>query len=299
MFFNLSATHNQFSSPTLTLCILNMTLKSVLITGCSAGGIGYALVEAFQKRNLHVFATARNLSKMSQLDKLHNVTLIQLDPTSIVSVQTAVESVRAQTGGTLDYLVNNAGQTIIMPTLDFDIETAKNMYDINVWGMVRVIQEFAPLLIAAKGTLVSITSVATSVNAPWICLLTDNPGLYAGSKAAMTAITETLRLELAPFGVTVVAVNTGAVKTNGLANGVNFKLPHTSRYKSIEKEIAGRARGEDGTPRMEASVYAEKVVGDVLGGASGQIWRGGYASIIQFFLSRLPASVSVSQSRRW
>ena len=145
-----------------------MTLKSVLITGCSAGGIGYALVEAFQKRNLHVFATARDPSKMSQLDKLSNVTIIQLDPTSIVSVQTAVESVRAQTGGTLDYLVNNAGQTIIMPTLDFDIETAKNMYDINVWGMVRVTQEFAPLLIAAKGTLVSISSLATSVNTPWM-----------------------------------------------------------------------------------------------------------------------------------
>lgn len=109
-----------------------MTLKSVLVTGCSVGGIGFALVEAFQKRNLHVFASARNLSTMSQLEELPNVTLLPLDPTSAVSVQTAVESVRAQTGGTLDYLMNNAGQTIIMPTLDFDIETATKMYEINV-----------------------------------------------------------------------------------------------------------------------------------------------------------------------
>ena len=145
-----------------------MTLKSVLITGCSAGGIGFALVEAFQKRNLHVFATARDPSKMSQLDKIPNVTLLSLDPTSPASVQTAVETVRAQTGGTLDYLVNNAGQTTIMPTLDFDIETAKEMYDINVWGMVRVTQEFAPLLVAAKGTLVSIGSISTSVITPWM-----------------------------------------------------------------------------------------------------------------------------------
>lgn len=145
-----------------------MALKSVLITGCSAGGIGSALVEAFQKRNLHVFATARDLSKMSHLDKVPNVTLLPLDATSTVSVQTAVHSVRAQTGGTLDYLVNNAGQMIIMPTLDCDIETAKSMYDINVWGMVRVTQEFAPLLIAAKGTLVSISSISTSVTTPWM-----------------------------------------------------------------------------------------------------------------------------------
>ena len=145
-----------------------MIPKSVLITGCSAGGIGFALVEAFQKRGLHIFATARNPSKMSQLKELPNVTLLSLDPTSTVSVQTAVETVHAKTGGMLDYLVNNAGQTITMPTLDFDIETAKEMYDINVWGMVRVTQEFAPFLVAAKGTLVSISSISSSVITPWI-----------------------------------------------------------------------------------------------------------------------------------
>lgn len=110
----------------------------------------------------------------------------------------------------------------------------------------------------------------------------------------MTAITEALRLELAPLGVAVVTVNTGLVKTNGLANGTNFKLPPNSMYKSIEKDIAGRARGEDGTPRMEPSVYAEKVVADIMGGARGQIWRGGYASIVRFALSKLPVLVTVS-----
>lgn len=145
-----------------------MTPKSVLITGCSAGGIGFAMVEAFQKRGLHVFATVRNPFKMSKLEKLINVTLLSLDPTSTDSVQTAVGTVRAKTGGRLDYLVKNAGQTIIIPTLDFDIETAKKMYDINVWGMVRVTQEFAPLLVAVKGTLVSISSISSSVITPWM-----------------------------------------------------------------------------------------------------------------------------------
>ena len=145
-----------------------MKLKSVVITGCSAGGIGYALVEEFQRRDFHVFATARDPSKMSELSKTPNVTLLSLDPTSTASVDAALESVRAQTGGTLDFLVNNAGQTIIMPTLDFELETARKMYDINVWGMVRVTQGFAPLLIAAKGTLVSISSISTSVITPWM-----------------------------------------------------------------------------------------------------------------------------------
>ena len=105
-----------------------MIPKTVLITGCSAGGIGSALAEAFRKRGMNVFATARSLSKMSHLQSLSHVTLLKLDPTSAPSVQTAVEDVKRQTGGTRDYLVNNAGQTIIMPTLDFAIDTAKSMY---------------------------------------------------------------------------------------------------------------------------------------------------------------------------
>ena len=119
-------------------------------------------------------------------------------------------------------------------------------------------------------------------------------GIYTGSKAALTAISDTLRMELAPFNVKVVTVVTGAISTNTLAGGATFKLPPTSRYLSIEKEIVARARGEDGTPRMEPSVYAEKVVNDVLGGANWQIWRGGYASVVRFTSTLFPWSIAVS-----
>ena len=145
-----------------------MLPKYVLITGCSAGGIGSALAVAFQKRGLSVFATGRDLSKLLHLAELANVTLLVLSPTSAESVQGAVEKVKAATGGKLDYLVNNAGQTVFMPTLDFDIELAKEMFDINVWGAVRVTQAFADLVIAAKGTVVNICSISTSVNTPWM-----------------------------------------------------------------------------------------------------------------------------------
>jgi len=110
----------------------------------------------------------------------------------------------------------------------------------------------------------------------------------------VTAITDTLRLELAPFGVKVITVNTGAISTNILASGKDFKLPPDSKYKSIEKTIAARAGGDDGTPRMEPSVYAEKVVADVLAGANWHIWRGGYASIVKFTSAWLPLSMAVS-----
>ena len=68
----------------------------------------------------------------------------------------------------LDVLVNNAGQTFTMPILDVDLETAKSMYEINIWGTLRVTQAFAPFVIAAKGAIVNISSVAASLNTPWI-----------------------------------------------------------------------------------------------------------------------------------
>ena len=145
-----------------------MAPKTVLITGCSAGGIGSALAESFQKQGLHVFATARNMAKMEHLQQLPNVTVLQLDPTSQASTEDAFQTVKTKTGGTLDILVNNAGQSVIMPTLDFEIEAVKSMYDINVFGLLRVTQCFAPLLIAAKGTILNIASISTDCHTPWM-----------------------------------------------------------------------------------------------------------------------------------
>lgn len=145
-----------------------MALKSVLITGCSEGGIGSALALAFQKRNLRVFATARDPSKMVHLSELPNVTLLQLDPTSKSSVEEAAKVVSAKTGGVLDYLINNAGQVMTAPTLDIDIDKAKEMYEINVWGMIRVTQVLSPLVIASRGSIVNISSVSAKLYIPWV-----------------------------------------------------------------------------------------------------------------------------------
>lgn len=151
-----------------------MAAKSVLITGCSAGGIGYSLAQEFQSHGLTVFATARTLSKISNLEKLSNVTLLPLDVTSASSIAAAVEAVKAKTGGKLDYLVNNSGRTYCMPALDVDIEEAKLLFDVNVWGVLAMVQAFAPLLIEAKGTLVNIGSIVAYLNVPYGSKLLEN-----------------------------------------------------------------------------------------------------------------------------
>lgn len=145
-----------------------MALKSVLITGCSAGGIGSALVVAFQKRGFHVFATARNPVKMEQLAELANVTLLQLDVTSRESIEHAVGVVEKQTGGTLDVLINNSGAAYTVPSLDADLQTTRDMFEVNFFGTVVTTQLFAPLVIAAKGSIVNVCSTAAHVHPPWM-----------------------------------------------------------------------------------------------------------------------------------
>jgi NAD(P)-dependent dehydrogenase (short-subunit alcohol dehydrogenase family) len=142
--------------------------KTVLITGCSDGGIGHGLAVVFQQRGYHVFATTRNPATMSKLKDLPNVTLLKLDVRDKADIKAAVEAVTSQSGGTLDYLVNNAGLGHYMPILDLDLDDAQRLFAINVWGPVAIVQAFAPLLIKSQGTVAFITSVAGYLNVPYL-----------------------------------------------------------------------------------------------------------------------------------
>ena len=158
---------------------------SVLITGASQGGIGDYLAQDFLKRGFKVFATARDLSKVEHLKEL-GITIVKLDVTSLESVKAAAKEVEASSGGRLDVLVNNSGAgTCIphlpthrfyvvsaadicflclstaysMPVLDTDIHVAKDMFEVNYFGVLRVTQEFSALVIAARGKILNISSI--------------------------------------------------------------------------------------------------------------------------------------------
>lgn len=145
-----------------------MVLETVLITGCSDGGIGSAMALTFQQRGFHVFATARDTNKMETLKNLANVTLLTLDTTDARSIQVAVDAVATKTGGTLDFLVNNAGHNHFMPILDENIEETKDLFNTNVWGPLAVTQSFSSLVIKAKGSFVFVTSIAGYGTTPWM-----------------------------------------------------------------------------------------------------------------------------------
>ncbi|KAF3070403.1 NADPH-dependent 1-acyldihydroxyacetone phosphate reductase [Daldinia childiae] len=182
--------------------------ETVLITGCSDGGIDSELALVFQECGFHVFATARNPSKMSKLRGLPNVTLLTLDVVKSTDIKAAVEVVSRETGW--------------------------NLFEINLIAPISLTQAFAPLLIKAEGMAVYITSISGYLNIPYM-------RTYSASKRSLEIVAETLRLELAPFGVDVLEIVTGAVKTLGQTYFGDFQLPAESLYKGIEDTIAGRA----------------------------------------------------------
>jgi NAD(P)-dependent dehydrogenase (short-subunit alcohol dehydrogenase family) len=147
--------------------------KTILVTGCSAGGVGAAIALALANKGHRVFATARNLSKIPpELADLPNVTALLLDVTSSKSIAAATTAVTNATEARgdrgLDVLVNNAGLGYTVPLLDADFELAQQVYETNVWGPVRVVQSFADLLIMKKGRLVNMCSISTVLHMPWM-----------------------------------------------------------------------------------------------------------------------------------
>lgn len=139
--------------------------KSVLITDCSEGGIGFALAwDSWPACLCHT----RSLAKLTPLKSLPNVTLLSLDLTSDTSVKAAVFTVSAETDGKLDYLVNNSGSQYVMPLLEANVEMSKVMFEVNVWGVVRTVQAFAPLVIAARGSIINIGSMAGLMYPPYM-----------------------------------------------------------------------------------------------------------------------------------
>ncbi|KAI1113550.1 hypothetical protein F5Y14DRAFT_417573 [Nemania sp. NC0429] len=253
--------------------------RTILITGCSDHSLGAALALAFHKAGWRVFASARDLRKMKD-SKDKGITTVQLDVGSDESVASCVAHVQELTGGSLDALVNNAGQGYCLPLMDVDIDKARELFDLNVFSILRVTRAFLPLLLESKhgGLVINHTSAVSMIagSIPW-------QGAYNASKAAAASITETLRLELSPFGIRVLNMLTGAVKSTFFDNALTAKLPTNSIYYIARQEIEAAMSGEDtalnGTDTVK---WAESVVKDV-DQRNPPLWisRGRYATQVR------------------
>jgi 1-acylglycerone phosphate reductase len=262
----------------------NQKRRTVLITGCSDGGLGCALAIEFHKdTSIRVFATARNLTKVSRLASL-GIETLALDVLDPASINACVAEVSKLTNGSLDILLNNAGAGYSMPLMDISLPAAQSLFNLNVWSYITVSQAFLPLLLSSAAhegryqpIIVNNTSVVSIVPGPHI-------GVYHASKAASAMLTDTLRLEMKPFGIRVVELKTGGVHSNFFENlkaDVNAapKLPERSIYAPAKEEIEWCMRGENLTRVMvEAEGWAKQVVSSLVKRKpKAVIWAGGGA----------------------
>ena len=179
--------------------------KSILVTGASTG-IGRHLAEALAAEGHHVYAGARKDKDLAELNAIENITAVQLDVTKQDQVDAAVAMITKKGTG-LYGLVNNAGVGGGGFVADTPIEDQRFVYDVNVEGVYRTTQAFAPLIIESKGRIATTGSIAGTVSWP-------GGSAYSGSKHWMEAFTDALAGEMAQHEVKVSVVEPGNYKSN-------------------------------------------------------------------------------------
>eukprot|EP00475_Leptophrys_vorax_P008797 TRINITY_DN15735_c0_g1_i1.p1 TRINITY_DN15735_c0_g1~~TRINITY_DN15735_c0_g1_i1.p1 ORF type:complete len:291 (-),score=23.17 TRINITY_DN15735_c0_g1_i1:55-927(-) len=205
--------------------------KVVLVTGCSQGGIGYAIAEEFGKRGAVVFATARRLDAMDGLQE-QGVRTLQLDVTKEEEIQAAV-SVIMEEAGRIDVLVNNAAIMDTRPVADTSSDGWERIFRTNLFGGMAVARAvFAHMAEHGDGLIVNLSSCAGYCPSPMV-------GAYSASKAALNAATDCMRMEMKPFGVKVMLLVPGFVRTNIFRSCEKHRadLPVNSLYKSCESAL--------------------------------------------------------------
>lgn len=176
---------------------------AVLITGASTG-IGRLTAERLAAKGYFVYAGARKASDIKQLNAIENVQAVRLDVTVQADIDAALATIEGAGRG-LWGLVNNAGVNLIAPLIEADEDDLAFLFDVNVYGVFRVTQAFAPLIIEAGGRIVNISSISGILSGGL-----PGYGMYFMSKHALEAYTDQLAFELSELGVGVSAIEPGS-----------------------------------------------------------------------------------------
>ncbi|PWD73471.1 oxidoreductase [Pectobacterium versatile] len=234
-----------------------MKSKVILVTGASSG-IGEATALRLKASGHTVYAAARRIERMQKLAEA-DIRVLPLDVTDSVSVQTVVDTIIAECGR-IDVVVNNAGYGSYGAVEEVSPEEGRAQFDVNVFGAVRLTQLVLPHMRAQRsGTVINITSMGGKIYTPlgaW----------YHGTKFALEAISDCLRLEVEPFGIDVVVIEPGGIKTEW-ADIAAAKLLDVSGLGAYVKQAEAMAdsmvgessRKRQSSPQVIADTIAQAV----------------------------------------
>ncbi len=192
--------------------------RSAVVTG-AAMGMGMLMARKLAQRGWRVFAGVLPGADTAELTRDVTLTAIEQDVTDEAMVQSGARQVAgALNGAGLDLLINNAGVADIAtgPVEGVDIELGKKLFDVNLFGQVRVIKAYLPLLFESRQSPRILNFASGAVRVPMPC-----SAMYNMSKYGVEGLTNTLRYELAKFGVQATSIEPGAVKTHMTADPVN------------------------------------------------------------------------------
>lgn len=243
--------------------------KVALVTG-SSSGIGLETSLTLAENNYRTYATMRDIDKASnvlELAKKRNVALktVKLDVNDDYSVQQAIKSI-VEKEKAIDLLVNNAGYTQLGAVEDLTLTEVQDQFNTNVFGIFRMIKEVAPIMRrqGTGGTIINIGSANGFFGVP--CA-----SAYVSTKFALEGFTESLKLELAQFGIKVAIIEPGAIKTNIATNSMfpPKKLREQHQLKGISsfsdmtesimnKSVAAVTKGS--SPKIVADIILEIVM---------------------------------------
>jgi NAD(P)-dependent dehydrogenase (short-subunit alcohol dehydrogenase family) len=218
----------------------------ILVTGASRG-LGRALAAELHGRGHDVVATARDVADLADLDASGKAALDVTDP---MSVEAAVRA-----AGELDVLVNNAGITVQAPVEAVPVEVFGSVLETNVLGPLRLMQAFLPgMRERGQGMIVNVSSRAVRSAPPL-------QGPYAASKAALELLSETLGKELEPFGVRVLVISAGGIRTEMRARQQKYTSePYAQLVEQYEERMADYEQQGGGSPPEEIA----KAIADLI-----------------------------------
>jgi len=205
--------------------------KVAVVTGTSSG-IGFETALALAREGYYTYATMRNTAKGDKLKELSSkeslkIDVLELDVDDENSAKTAMKHILDQKQR-IDVLVNNAGWVLWGCVEDVSVDEFKTQFETNFFSIIRLIQEVGPTMRnQGSGTIVNISSVVGRIGFP------ASPA-YISSKFALEGLSESLRFEFAPFGVDVIIIEPGVIKTNFMKN---MKMAKKSELDTVYKDI--------------------------------------------------------------
>jgi NAD(P)-dependent dehydrogenase (short-subunit alcohol dehydrogenase family) len=236
----------------------NYSNRVAVVTGSSTG-IGFETALLLARSGFHTYATMRDLKKsrnITEIAAVENLPLkvLQLDVNDDNSVKSAVGKIVAE-GNRIDVLVNNAGYGLFSPLEDVTLDQIREQFETNFFGAIRVVHEVIPTMRRQRnGTIVNVSSLVGRVGLPL-------SSAYVSTKFALEGLSESVRYELNEFGINIILIEPGVIKTNFLENLKTADT--TSKSESPYAELVDRTTKEFGKMMNSSSspiIVAEAIL---------------------------------------